>query len=744
MSMSRREFLRAGSSAGLGLVLGFRFPVPTAGTAGESPFEPNAYVRIDPEGAVTLWIPRAEMGQGVRTALAMVLADELEVDLAAVRLEQAEPDARFAGVRLRTSGSGSSAGTFTTLRQAGAAAREMLVAAAAARWGVDGESCRASSGAVVHLATGRRLDYGALASAAAALPVPAEPRLKERAELRLIGTPVRRVDGPDIVTGRARYGLDVRRPGMLVAAVARSPRLGGSPGRIDARGALAVDGVRDVIRVSTGLAQGVAVVAEDTWAAFRGKEALAIYWEPGPGSDFDSERFLARLEAALDGAGYVVRRDGDPDRAFATAARRLEATYVCPFQAHAPLETMNCTAEVRPDRCEIWAPTQTPDRCQEMAARILGLALDRVKVHTILMGGGFGRRLFADYAAEAVEIASHLGRPVQVVWTREDDMRHGFFQPASVERLAAAVDERGRLTGWWHVSASSDHTMPAYHSDTPAERPRPDAYAADGSPWGSYDTPYAVPALAVDYAPVPSPVPVGPWRAVEYPPTVFARESFVDEVAAALGKDPVGFRLELLEPEDVLALGRQRIDRGRLARVLRATAEKAGWGRAKPRGDRMWGRGAACNVYHGGSYVAQVAEVSVARDLSDLRVERIVCGLDCGLVINPLGLEGQVESGIAWALSATLYSAIDFREGAVLQKSYADYPVLGLRNAPRVETLMIAGADRPAGFGEHAVPPVAPAIANAIYDATGRRARRLPITAQALRATPAPGGECGV
>ena len=582
-AMNRRGFLQAAARRGAGFVIAVHLPEVARVAEAPPGFQPNAYVRIDHDDSVTLWMTRAEMGQGVRTTLAMVLADELEVDWGRVRLEQAEPDAQFQGIRLRTSGSGSAAGTFGPLRQAGATAREMLVAAAAQRWGVEPVSCQARSGAVAHPPSGRRLSYGALAADAARQPVPASPRVKAVAELRLVGKPQRRVDGPDIVAGRAVYGLDVRRPGMLFAVVARSPRLGGRPGRVDTSKALSVPGVRHVVPVRSGLAQGMAVVADDTWAALRGRDALSIEWETGPASDFDSEQFIQRLHAALDEKAYVVRRDGDAAAAFASAARRLDATYVYPFQAHAPLETMNCTADVRDGRCEVWAPTQTPDRAQAHAARVTGLPPAQVTVHVTLMGGGFGRRLFADYVAEAVEISKQLARPVQVVWTREDDMRHGFFQPASVDRLAAAVDGDGRLRGWSHTAVTSDHSMPAYHSGTPTPKAAPDAYAMAGSPWGAYDNPYRIPAMAVDYVPIESPVPVGPWRAVQYPPTVFARESFVDEVAAALGKDPLAFRLELLEPGDVLTLGEQKLDRGRLAtsaadpRSRAATRTSASW-----------------------------------------------------------------------------------------------------------------------------------------------------------------------
>jgi isoquinoline 1-oxidoreductase beta subunit len=733
----RRAFLRTGAATSL--FLSFRLPDLRAGDEPSPALEPNAFLRVGPDGTVTVWVVRMEMGQGVRTLLPMMVAEELEADWTRIRLVQAEPGPRFKDVRLHTSGSSSSAETYGVLRSAGAAAREMLVAAAAEGWAVPAASCRAENGTVVHDATGRRLSYGQLAAAAARQPVPKDPRLKTPAAFKLLGQPIRRVDGPDIVTGRAGYGIDVRVPGMLFAAVERAPTLGGTLLCFDPAPALAVPGVRHVVPVTKGIHPGVAVVADDTWTALRGRAALKVEWAPGPHAAFESDRFLEGLPAACARVRYKVRHEGDADRALEAAPRRLEATYVFPFQAHAPLETMNCTADVRTDGAEIWVPTQTAIRTLQQAARVSGLPEEKIRVHCTLMGGGFGRRLFADFVAEAVEVSKRVGRPVQVFWTREDDMRHGYFQPATAERFTAGADADGRLVALVHAMTASDLTIYDIHEGRniwtgPPREPRAeDAYESDQSPWGAYDNPYEIPHLRVDCADVTSPVPVGPWRAVEYPSTVFGRECFLDELAHFLGRDPVKLRLELL-PRDVRRVGPYAIDRGRLARALEVAAERSGWGRPLPADKgRRRGRGVAASVYHAGSYIAMVAEVSVDEGLADLRVERIVTAVDCGLALNPLGVEGQTESGIAWGLSATLLGKMDFRGGRAVQGNYDEFEVLRIDRMPRLETVLLESAAPPRGFGEHPVPLVAPAIANAVFAATGRRVRKLPLTPPALR-----------
>jgi isoquinoline 1-oxidoreductase beta subunit len=739
--ITRRAFLSSSAAAGCGLLLALRIPELEAEGLVERPavFEPNAYLSIAPDDTITIFVIRHEMGQGVRTLLPMMIAEELEANPARIRLEQAVTGPRFAGIRLHTSGSGSSRGTYETLRSAGAAAREMLVAAAAARWSVPPTSCHAESSMVVHGATGRRLTFGQLADAAAAQPVPLEPRLKDPADFRLLGRPMPRVDGPDIVTGRARYGLDVRVPNMVYASIERAPVLGGRLVRFDGSRAVRRPGVLHVMPVTSGIQQGVAVVAESTWAAMSARRELDIAWDHGQHRDFDSERFIADLPGWLEtDAQFVVRHEGDARTALRAAARRHGATYVFPFQAHAPLETMNCTADVRADHAEFWVPTQTQHRCMEQAVKVTGLPEERIRIHATLMGGGFGRRLFADYLAEAAQISKVIARPVQVVWTRVDETRHGYFQPSTAERLEGGLDGNGRLVALVHRTSASDLTIYDIHGgrdiygSEPPPAKEPDHYSSGLSPWGAFDNPYDIPHLRVDAADVPSPVPYGPWRAVEYPSTVFARESFLDELSQLTGRDPLEYRLDAIG-EGERMIGPIPLDRGRLRHVHELAAERAGWNRPLPQDARLRGRGIAANVYHGGSYIAQVAEVSLAPDLTDLRVERITCVIDCGLALNPLGVTGQAESGIAWGLSYTLLGPIHFREGRVVERGYQDFRVVAMDRMPELDLHVIASRERPGGFGEHPVPMVAPAIANAVFAATGVRLRRLPITPEALR-----------
>jgi isoquinoline 1-oxidoreductase beta subunit len=624
------------------------------------------------------------------------------------------------------------------LRVAGATAREMLVAAAAAQWGVDRSGCTTAESVVSHAATGRTATYGSLVAAAARQPIPAHPALKSPAAFRLLGKPHKRIDGPAIVTGRARYGADVHVPGMLYASIERAPTLGGTVVSVDDSATLRVPGVRRVVRVTAGVHLGVAVLADDTWSAMKGREALRVEWAPGPAASFDSERFIAGLPAQLENATYPVRHEGDADAAMRTASRVIEATYVWPFQAHATMEPMNCTASVSADAVEIWVPTQTDVRTLEQATRVSGLPAERITVHPTLMGGGFGRRLFADFVAEAVELSKKVGSPVQVLWTRQDDMRYGYYNPATAERFTAALDASGNIAAIRHRTSSSDLTIYDIHGGRdiwrqPAKPKAADRYAGDNGPWGSYDFPYVVPSLRVDCADVTSPLPTGPWRAVEYPSTVFGRESFLDEIAHATGRDPIALRLAALAGAQ-RRVGPFGVDRARLARVLEAVRDRSGWaGPLSEESDRMRGRGVAANTFHAQSYLAMVAEVSVARDLSDLRVDRIVTVVDCGIALNPLGVDGQTESGITWGLSVTLHGRLVVREGGVTQGSFADFPVVRIAEMPHLETILLDSGAAPGGYGEHAVPPVAPAVANAVFAATGRRVRELPISVEAIR-----------
>jgi isoquinoline 1-oxidoreductase beta subunit len=725
MSATRRAFLRTGAIAGAAALV-LEFPWKAGGevaktTKERAAFSPNSWIAIDASGLVTLTAAQSEMGQGVRTSLPMLLAEELGADWRSIRVRHASPGAEFPD--MRTSGSSSVVDGWIPLRQAGAAAREMLVAAAATRWKVGASECRAESGGIVH-AGGRRIPFGELVAEASALPVPKDPPLKDPASYTLVGTRVRRYDGHAIVAGAAVYGLDVKVPGMKKAAVARSPVYGGKAVRWNAVAARAISGVRDVVEIPSG----IAVTADDTWTAFRGRNALAVDWSEGVHASDSTAGNWARLEEAMKVWARTTRREGDADAALASAPRRLEATYRYPFQAHATLEPMNCAAFVRPGECEIWVGTQAPNEAQKDVAQLLGVALEKVRLNVMLLGGGFGRRLTYDYVIEAVELARKVPYPVQVAWTRPDDMRHDFFQPAALHVFSAGFDGSGKPSAWIHRSANFHLTM-----FEKFDRDNADMYGEN--PWGGFDLPYAFPALRVDFAPADAPVQTGAWRSVGYPSTVFARESFLDEIAHAAGRDPIELRMDLIPSPATVKLRTISLDNGdRLRRVIRLAAEKSGWGRPLPRtkDGRRWGRGFACNSYHRQTQVAQVAEVSVGPG-GDVRVHRVVCAIDCGRAVNPLGVEGQVESAVLWGLSATLHGKITFEKGRVEQSSYDDFPVMRMDECPAIETHIVASDVRPLGVGEQPVPPVYAAVANAVFAATGVRVRELPIDPALLR-----------
>lgn len=709
---TRRDFLKVTGAAGAGLVLGLRLDAaPRPGEPRPRDFRPNAYIAIRPDGTAVLTVPKSEMGQGVRTALPMVLAEELDLDWSHVTLLQAMPGPEFP--HLGTGGSTSVSTTWSVLRRAGAAAREMLVTAAAQAWGVPAEACRTREGRVLGPG-GHEAAYGDLVEAASRLPVPRVPRLKEPREFRLLGRPVRRVDAPALVTGKPVFGLDVRRPGQRFAAVLRCPVVGGTPKHWDASKALAVPGVQAVLKVPTGLA----VLATGTWPAFRGREALAatVVWEEGPNRAFNSKDLEDRMRKALDGPADSARTVGDAAPALAAAARLLEAEYAFPFQAHTPMEPMNATARLGPDGGELWVGTQNPNGAQAKAATAAGLPPDKMAVNVVLLGGGFGRRSGTDFSTEAAEVAQAAGGgPVQVVWDRTDDIRHDLFHPATLHRLRAGLDGRGRLAAWSHRMAGG-----AVLRSQLEGRKAPGQAETESN--GAWDIPYDIPALDVAFAEVQVPVPLGWWRAIEIVPNVFARECFLDEVAHATGRDPLDFRLDLLGRRGRVKLGEEEVDIHRLRRVLELAAEKAGWGHPSPRGR---GLGLACHCYDRRTYVAEAAEVSVER--GNLRIHRIVSAVDCGFILNPEGLAAQVEGAIAWGVSA-LFSQITFDKGRTVQENFDTFPVLRMPEMPPVEIHTVASLEPPSGMGEPPVPVCIPAVLNAIFAATGRRLRRLPLS----------------
>lgn len=701
--LTRRQFLKSVSVGGAALVIAAQWPreLPAvvgeaAADAGAPEFAPSVFLRIDAGGAVTVTVARSELGQGARTVVPMLVAEELEADWSLVRVEPAIAHPERYGP-MTTGGSSTVRGGWDPLRKAGAAAREMLRQAAADRWGVALGECRAEQGAVVHGPSGRRLPYGDLVGEAARLPVPQDPPLKERRDWRVIGTSPARLDTPEKVRGAARFGIDQERPGMLVAAVDRCPVFGGQARAWDAAAALAVPGVRAVQAISTG----VAVLADSTWAAWRGREALRTAWDEGPHAALSSETIRARLAAAAATGGKPVRQDGDADAALGAAARRLEADYEVPFLAHAALEPMNCLADVRADRAEVWAPSQAPQWAQQAVAGVTGLPLDKVAVHTTLSGGAFGRRLMFDFAAEAAELSRAAQAPVKVVWTREQDMARDYYRPVSLHRMTAGLDTAGRLTAWRHLVVAPS-IMAQNFPDAPADE-EPDAVD------GAIGWPYAVPNVQVAYARVDTPVPIGWWRSVYNTQTAFANECFLDEIAAAAGVDPLELRRSLLP-----AGGRHRA-------ALERAAEAAGWGSPAPAGRA---RGLAVHESFG-SICAQVAEISVAR--GEVRAHRFVCALDCGVAVHPDQIAAQVEGCVALALSAALHGEITLANGRVRQRNYDDCPIVTLDVMPEVEVHLIAQQPRPGGVGEPPLPPVFPALCNAVFAATGQRVRRLPI-----------------
>ncbi len=711
MIATRRTFLKTTALGGASLIIGFNGSRIFAANV-PNEFKPNGWVKIGDDGTVTLTISKSEMGQGVRTALAMILADELGADWPRVKIVQASPSAEFND--LGTGGSGSMEDGWA-MRKAAAAARAMLTTAAAARWKIPPNECKTERGAIVHEGSNRRLEFGALISEAAKLPVPKDAPLKSPNEFKIIGQRMAKIDGHDIVTGRANYGIDTKIPGMLYASVERPPFRGAKAEKMDEAKARAVRAVRAVVQTE----RGVAVLADNTWAAIKGRSALAVEWSAPPPDAFDSEAHAKKLEAASRETGNITRKEEAPNET-SPITRTIEAIYSYPFYAHAPVETMNCVAHVEGDRCKLWVPTQAPNRVQKQVAQLLGTTPDKVEVNVTLVGGGFGRRLAADYVLEAAEISRAAKAPVQVLWSRPDDMKHGHFQAASAHYLSAGLDSLGKVVSWKHTKAGSFHNLSAID-----EKEKRDDEWYRGWSWGVYDVPYTIPAIQTAYVPVDLPVKHGPWRAVFAPASVFARECFIDELAHERGADPLAFRLELLQGPDTFKIGRDTYDRRRLRRVLEVVREKSDWG--KKIGEHH-GRGVACNAYFGTTHIAYVADVYVDQS-GNVKVERVVAAVDCGLVINPIGVEQQIEGGIIWGISSALKGCITFKNGAAQQSTYKDFAVARMNDAPVIE-VHIVGADaaRPAGMGEPPVPPSVPAIVNAIFAATGKRIRKLPIT----------------
>jgi isoquinoline 1-oxidoreductase beta subunit len=706
---SRREFLKVSIAAGGGLLLGFALPrAHTAEQAGSglAPFAPDAFIRIDRNGTVTLIMCQVEMGQGIYTAMSQILADELDADFRHVVVEAAPPsDALYKNAALGfqvTGGSTSIRVFWMSMRKAGASARAMLVEAAAATWRVDPGTCRTSNSEVIHEPSGRRLPYGALIDRAAHSTPPEKPALKARKDFQLIGTPARRLDSPDKVNGRAKFGIDAMPPGVKFATLRASPVFGGKVAHVDEAGARQVPGVRQVVVLD----DLVAVVGDHMWAAKKGLDALRIEWDDGENAAVGSEQIFDQIRTASEREGVVAKSVGDIGKALGSS--KIEATYHVPFLAHAAMEPMNCTVHVRPDACEIWVGNQVITRTQAVAAKLTGLPLGKVIVHNHLIGGGFGRRLEVDGIARAVRIAQKIDGPVKIVWTREEDIRQAMYRPVYFDRLAAMLIE-GKVTAWSHRIVGSSilarFAPPAFVKGL-------DADAVDGA----IDFPYDVPNIHVEYVrQEPPAIPTCFWRGVGPTHNIFVVESFVDELAHRAGKDPVQFRLDQLHGSP------------RLRACLELVAAKAGWGQPLP---ARVGRGVAVQSVFG-SYLATIAEAEVDRN-GEVKVRRVVCAVDCGIAINPNTIAAQIEGGLIFGLTAALHSEITIARGRVKQSNFHDYRMMRINEAPSIEVHLMPSEEAPGGIGEPGTVAAAPSLANALYAATGVRLRQLPIDRDVL------------
>ena len=708
--LSRRGFLAASAAAGGGLILSLTLPFARSEAAGPEDFAPNAFIRIGNDGQVVLTMPYVEMGQGTYTSVPMLIAEELDVSLKQVRLEHAPPNQKlYANPLLGVQATGNSnamRGAWKQLREAGATARTMLVAAAAKRWDVDANSCRAQDGEVTHAPTGRRLSYGELASDAATMPVPASVALKSPDEFKLIGTPVKRLDAPAKVNGNAVYGIDVRPPGVKIATLAQSPVFGGRVKSLDETAAKAVKGVRQIVRLD----DAVAVVADHMGAAKKGLAALNIEWDDGQHANLTTDEIAHQLDQATLGPGAVAQSIGDAEKAMASAATKIESIYQVPFLAHATMEPMNCTVHFRNDECEIWIGSQALARVQTMAAKAAGLPVEKVIVHNHLLGGGFGRRLEADGAVRAVEIAKHVDGPVKVVWTREEDIQHDMYRPYWFDRISAGLDDKGRPVAWNHRFAGSSVIArwlpPGFKNGLDPD-----------STEGAIDLVYDLANFHVEYVRVEPPgIPTAFWRSVGPSHNVFVTESFIDEMAAAAKQDAVAYRRSLLDKSP------------RAKAVLDLAAAKAGWGEALPKGR---GRGVSLQFVFG-SYLAQVAEVEVAKE-GTVRVRRVVCAIDCGTAVNPDTVQAQLQSGIMFGVTAALYGEITLKNGRVEQSNFDNYQILRMNEAPAIEVHIVKSREPPGGMGETGTSAIVPAIANAIFAATGKRLRKMPVDSGVLK-----------
>ena len=696
--LNRRDFIKVTSTAGAGLIIGFYLPSGAEQLLAQDQaqeFAPNAWLKIDTKGIVTITVAKSDMGQGIRTSLPMIVAEELEADWNNVKVVQAvaHPD-KYGS--MGTGGSSSIRGSWDRLRGAGASAREMLISAAAETWSVDRITCHAEDGTVIHKPTGKKLEYGKLVEAASKLPVPDNPPLKEKKDYKIVGKWIHQLDTPDKSSGRAKYGIDVRVAGMMYASVVRCPVFGGKVARFDASAAKAIPGVKDVVQIS----RGVAVVGDSTWTALKGREALKITWDEGPNAAVNSDA-IHKMLVEMSGKEGAVAEDTGSHEALASLPHKVEAVYEVPFLAHATMEPMNCVADVKPDGCEIWTGTQSAQSAQNETAETLGLPEEKVKVNVMFLGGGFGRRSTQDFVAEAVEISKAVKAPVRLLWTREDDMQHDLYRPVSRHVLKGGVDAGGKLMVWSHRVVA-----PSIRNQHSSEQKVMDKSALECA----IEMPYSIPNAHVEYVMANTAIPITWWRSVYASQNVFAVESFIDELAIAAKKDPLQFRLHMMD------------EAPRMARVLETAASKAGWGKKLPKGRGM---GIAC-ARSFGSYVAEVADVTVSE--GGVKINKVVAAVDCGIAVAPNTLTYNVEGAIVYGLTAALKSRITIDKGQVQQGSFDDYPLLSMDEMPEVEVHLVESGEALGGIGEPGLPPIAPAVCNAIFAASGKRMRELPIT----------------